>query len=172
MSFLTELKAGTDHKKVIKYPGTEKTIEIHLLSEFDEQNAEFAASALFQLKNIAVGMHNIDLYQSEITLQKLFLACRDTDGKTSLASSIEEFKQNLLPHDRNVLVEEFFSLSDRYNPSVESMSQTDFDVFVADVKKKPQQTIGNISNLTLLKRLALALAEPTSPAANGSISTP
>lgn len=173
MSLLAKLKAGKENRKCVNFPGTETQIALHVLSEAQEQEAEFAATSLFQSSSIVIGHHNIDAYQSENTLQKLFLSCRNPDTGDRIAENIAEFKKHLTTAERDLLVEAYNDLVQECNPSPQTMPQDDFDALVDEVKKKPQQTIGSISSISTLKRLALCMAEQlaTSPKGSGSTST-
>jgi hypothetical protein len=171
-SLLEKIKAGARNRKEIKFPGTDIKVALRVLSNQDTLDAALAADRLYKAEDIPVGMQNIGEYESEKTTQQLYRALSDPENGGPIAPSITEFRKNLTPGERAALIEEYNAFDAECNPSPDTMPADEFDRLVEDVKKKPEATIGNISSMHALKRLALFLACPpsTSPKGNGRIS--
>lgn len=171
MSFLKELKAGVDNKIVVRFPGTETEVELHVLSNQDTLDASLAADRLYKDQEIRVGFENIKDYESERTTQLLFRAMRVPGTGKTIADNITEFRSLLTVAERAALVDEYNALDERCNPSPETLPAEKFDALVEDLKKKPQETIGSISSMSTLRRLALFSASQAWPSPKDSGST-
>ena len=172
MDLLGTLKAGVNNYVEINYPGTENKIRIHPLTDGEEQAAEFAAEKVFSSEGVAIAMHNIDTFELEKTVQKLYLACRTAEGE-KLATTSQRFKQLISRTERDILVEEYNELLAKCSPSPSVLSEEEFNNILEEVKKKPYETTGNISSLSTLRKLAISLAVELaiSQKGNGSISS-
>jgi hypothetical protein len=171
MTLLEKIKLGVNNCKIINFPGTTEKVKIRVLTDAEELSAEIATEHVFINAKIGVAMHNIDMYEQEKTIQKLFLALTDLEGNP-IASSIEAFKKRITRTDSDMLVDEYSALMAECSPSPDKMSTEEFDRLVDAVKKKPESTIGNISSISTLKRLSIYLANQQLilPTASGSTS--
>lgn len=171
MGFLTDLRAGSALRKTIRFPGTDRDIDITILTDAEEQAAEFAAERLFVAEKIAIAFHNADQYANELTLQKLYRSLKLSGSDDPLEPSITEFKSHITPIERDLLVDEFNAFCEQFNPSPRTMGDEEFDALVENLKKNAGMTIGKISSFATLKRLALYLAKERSIAPTDSGAT-
>ena len=165
------LKAGVNCRREITFPGTDEKCFLHLLSDWDEQQAEMAAQQVFS--TVTIAFHNSDDYNGEKVVQKLYLALRDADGKR-LFSSAEDFKKSTTRDQQDVLMKLWGELRDEHNPSPERLDNDQFSALVDEVKKKPEVMTGNISSIHTLRELVkyLVWEQSNSPTDNGSTFSP
>jgi hypothetical protein len=170
MSLLERLKKGTDNKKIIKYPGTQEKIQLHPLSEGERQSAHFAAEDHFKQNGIEISMATVDAYESEKTLQMLYLAIRDMKGKP-LAPTADEFRSQVTIDEKNALVDDYLALEKECAPNQEVMTDVELETLFEEIKKKPE-TLGSFSNIGIARQLISYLAnrQQTSLSDSGSIS--
>lgn len=154
---LQALKNGVDNRKEVTIPGTKKTVYLHILSCSQEQNAEIGAERLFIDAGIPISAHNIDSFEQEKTIRKLFIAIRDERG-VQFGESVEEFKLSFTRFEVDALVEEYNAFVCEVNPSLSNMTDEKFEALLSEVKKNPEKSIRNISNTETLKRLITSLA--------------
>ena len=172
-SLLATLKAGTDNKKTIKFPGTDQDVVIRVLSEAERQAAAFATEQRFQSQNIEPTMTTVDVYEQEKTTQLLYRALGDPDdAKKPIAKNIDEFRSNLTLEEKNVLVDEYEALEKECSPNPEYMSDEEFDTLLEGIKKNAEATASNVSSIATARRLIVSLAGllQSSQQANGSTS--
>lgn len=153
---LKKLKAGTDNYKDVKIPGTDFTVRIRLLSSQDILDASNEADKIFKNADVAVNLQNINVYEGEKDTQHLYRACRDIDGNP-LAENIMEFRGLLTVPVKEFLISEYLKLNEERNPSLDNMSDAEFDALIESVKKNPT-SISNVSNINTLKKVILFLA--------------
>ncbi|MCL2689069.1 MAG: hypothetical protein FWE57_04380 [Chitinispirillia bacterium] len=167
---LEEIKAGTRNFIEAVFPKTETKIRIRLLNAQDINDASMAADKVFTAVDVEVSMQNIKVYEAEKVTQQLYRACSDLEGN-SLASDISAFRENLTIADKDWLMEQYEELDEKCNPTIDRMSESDFDTLVAAVKKNPNINLSDLS-IPTLRRLVISLASlPVSlQAGNGSIS--
>lgn len=166
---LEELKAGARNTVERTFPNSDARLRIRLLTAQDILDSSIAADSLFKDKGVGVSVQNVRAYETEKEVQQLYRVCTDLDGNP-LAPNISEFRKSLTVSDKDWLTAQYNELDERCNPSLETMSDADFDALVESVKKNPD-TISSISSTATLSRLARFLASP--PVAlqtgNGSI---
>jgi len=158
-NLLQRIKQGVKNHKTIPFPGSDKQIRMHLLSERDTFEATVAAEQLFKAQNVEIAFHNINAYENEKTTQMLYRSLKDPETDGPIADSIAEFRHLLTNEDRNLLIEEYNSLVEECSPSPKNMTAEEYDRLVEMLKKNPVGTIGNCSSLLTLNRLSLFLAE-------------
>lgn len=156
---LADLRAGVRMRKTIPFPGTQQQVDLKVLTNAEEQDAEFAAENVFKTAKIGIEFHNVNNFNHEITVQKLYRSLRETGTDHPIAASITDFKSNITPIECDLLVEELNAFLEEFNPSPMTMTAEEFDGVVEGLKKNPSQTIGNISSFATLKRLALCLVQ-------------
>lgn len=161
MDILQQMLAGTSGGIPVDIPKSNVKMHLRVLTDFEEQQAEFAAEAVFVDAKIPIGMHNFDLLQLERTTQKIFLALTDDEGNR-VAESAQKFKQSLTRIFQNMLVEKYNDLEEKCNPNPEKMTDSAYEEIVSAVKKKPDATVLNISSLTTLRRLIITLVNQLS----------
>jgi hypothetical protein len=167
MNPLQAFRAGVDNRKQISLPGSEKTAYLHILSCSQEQNAEMGAERQFIDAQVPISAHNIDSFEQEKTIRKLFIALRDENG-VQFGTSAEEFKNAFTRFEIDLLVEEYNAFTCEVNPSLSNMSDDKFDALLETVKKNRENAIRNISNTETLKRLIISLVEELANLLKGS----
>jgi hypothetical protein len=170
MSFLERLKKGSDNKRSLPYPGTKETVVIHVLSEGERQDAQFAAEHHFKKNDIEVSMSTVDAYEAEKTLQMLYRAVHDADDKP-LAHSVDEFRGLIDVEEKNALVDEYLAFEKECSPNPNLMSVQEIDALIEDLKKKPE-TVGSVSSMHIAQQLITSLVSrlQSLQAGNGSTS--
>jgi hypothetical protein len=169
MGFLLEtIKAGTRNYVERALPGTDVNIRIRVLTNQDILEASMAADDVWRISGNGVSMQNIKVYEAEKDIQHLYRACTDLDGKP-LAPNITQFRRLLTVLDKEWLIEQYNALDAECNPSVDTMTDDDFDALVEAVKKNPDTALKPL-NISTLRRLALFLASApvNSQTGNGS----
>lgn len=151
MSMLERLKKGTDNKKVISFPGTSEEIVVSVLSEGARQDAQFATEQYFKRKDIEISMSTVDAYEAEKTLQMLYRALSDQEGKP-LARTVDEFRGLITIDEKDRLVEEYLSFEKECSPDPETMSEAELEELCDEIKKKPEM-IGSFSNIGTARQL-------------------
>ena len=171
MSDLLEtLKLGTDHVKLINFPGTDKKVAIRILSTHDLQMATFATERLFKSEKIEVNMVSAAEYDAEKAIQILYLALKDPQNlDQSICKNVTEFRKALTKNERDILIDEYITFEKDCSSSLDMLSNEEFDRLVAEVKKKPETIQTNSLSTATLKRLITTLASQpvTLPADNG-----
>lgn len=170
MSLLEQLKKGTDNKKTISFPGTSEEVVVSVLSEGARQDAQFATEQHFKRKEIEVSMSTVDAYESEKTIQMLYRALSDQEGKP-LAGTVDEFRNLLTVDEKDRLVDEYLAFENECSPNIETMSESELENLYQEIKKKPE-TIGNFSSIGTARQLISYLVNrlASSPPGSGSIS--
>lgn len=154
-SFLKTILAGKKIRKLVTFPGTDQQFEFRLLSDQDKFEAAMQADILF--KEVGVNFHNIERYHYEITKQELYRACVECGKETPIAASIIEFRALTTGRIHDILVDEYNVFDQEFNPSPMTMSDSEFDKFMFQLKKTPDQMIGNISSLPIARKLIKSL---------------
>lgn len=169
-TFLERIKLGTANTKLINWPGTNEKVAMKILSEQDRMEIDFSVDRLYKSEKVEVNLITTSHYEPEKFVQILFrcLRCPD-DLDRPLANSITDFRRALTREDTKVLISEYVAFEQECSPSPENLSPEDFDKLLLEVKKNPDTTIGNITNLTTAKKLLLTLAvqPPNLPPDNG-----
>jgi hypothetical protein len=156
---LLRIKRGILNHKIIQWPGTQTGIRLNLLSEADSFDAITDADLLFQAKKVPVLFHNVNAFENEKSVQLLYRAIKTPDTNEPVASSITEFRRMMSNEDRELLIAEYNALVVECSPSPTNMPAEEFDRMVESLKKNALKTVGSISSILTLKRLALYLVE-------------
>lgn len=155
-NLLERLKRGTENKKTIKFPGTETNIQIRVLSEAERQAAHFAAEQHFKRQGIDVSMATVEAYEAEKTIQMLYRALSDEEGK-ALAHTPMRFAELLTIDEKSALVDEYMAHEKDCSPNPETLSEEEIDEIFESLKKN--QTIpGNVSNIAIARQVIISLA--------------
>lgn len=166
------IKAGTKNKTTINFPGTDKKVDLHLLSNQDTLDATVEADRLFRHLGLVVEFHNVNTYENERSIQLLFRALKNPENGLPVCPDIASFRQLVTNEERSLLIDEYNALVAECNPSPETMKHNEFDALVEGIKKNPEKTLGSCSNLKMLRGLCLYLVHrlPNLPKANGPTS--
>lgn len=158
MSLIAQLKQGTKNSRDTVFPGTETKIKIRVLSCAESQVCGLAAEKWMEKHQEAqYSTFNAALFNDENSIQVLFVALSTPDDKP-IAADIHEFRANITEPQLEALLNEYNSLQDECAPEVALMNQKNFNSIVEEIKKKPEETIGKLSNTFLLKKLLLIMA--------------
>jgi len=154
---LDKIKAGSLHKKDIKWPGTDQTVHLRVLNENDHLQSSLAAEAIF--KGTPIALQNMDQYNAELETQYLYRAIENPETGEKLFSNITEFRDVLSPEIKNILAEQLDAMHEEFSPDPYKMSDEDFDKLLADIKKNAKETAGTVSNINTARRLIIYLAK-------------
>jgi hypothetical protein len=156
---LQKLKLGTDHVKLLDFPGTQTKVALRVLSQQDLQLAAFATERLFKSEKIELNMASANEYDQEKATQILFLALRDPEHLDQpVATSITEFRKLLTKDEKEFLIDEYLTFEKDVSPSPETLSGDEFDRVVSDLKKKPDSITSSNFSTAMLKKLITTLA--------------
>lgn len=160
---LEAIKQGIRNTKVLVWPGTTAEVVMRILSKQEAQEAFFAAEQRFQREKLPVQWHNLEEFQEERSIQQLFRALRDVDGNTPLASSVEVFRALVTKDDIDCLAGAYSEFEAEVGGNLEMASDEEVDLLLSELKKKPEQVLGTVSNTGTLKRLlrSLVAQQPT-----------
>jgi hypothetical protein len=157
MSLLTDLKAGTSAFNIVNFPGTETKIKVCLLSVLDVQEANIEAEKWMKSNEQDVTPSSIYYMEQEKSTRILYRSLRTEDGG-AIANDLKEFRSNMTLTDLDYFTQIYNELENKHTLNPFEMDQKTFDTLVIDVKKNAKMTIGNISDMSTLKRLCLTLA--------------
>jgi len=156
MDLLERIKTSGHHKQRIKWPGSEEDIDMRLCAEEDYLRASIATDKTFS--DTRISLLDKDAYNSELETQLLFRILENPETGKQLFNRITDFRMVLVPEIKDKLVEEMNKLHEEYSPNPVEMSDEEFDKLVVNIKKNVEQTIGNVSSLSTLRRLTIYMA--------------
>ena len=154
---LEKIKAGTQNKKEITWPGIDQKIYIRILNENDHLQSSLATDKIF-VGNVLSTM-NVDQYSSELETQLLFRAIEDPETGKQLFTNITEFRDMLSPEIKNKLAEELDAFHEECSPNPYKLSDEEFDKLIFEVKKNAETTVGNVISIDTLRKLIIYLAK-------------
>jgi len=155
---IDRIRAGISAKTETRWPGTDEPIWIHVLDKAALQEAAFAADKRFHAAGVDVAAHTIEAYKDEETVQILWRAIVDEAGKP-ITPSVEGFRVLLTTDVQTRLAQDYAAFEAETSPSLERMSDEDFEAFLVDLKKKPEAMIGCVSNIAFARKLLRSLAD-------------
>jgi hypothetical protein len=158
MSLLAKLKAGTTNHKIVKFPGTEENVRVRLLSTDETQLANIECEQWLKKENLDVTPTTIHYLEQERNVRQLFRALRNEEGDAGLADSLNEFRSLMTLTDLDFFAQIYQSIEAESSVNPFEMDEQKFESLVADVKKNAKMTIGNITDISTLKKLCLTLA--------------
>lgn len=156
MNFVDRIKNAQSLKKESRWPGTDEVIFLHILGKDKLEEALFAADKRFRAQNVPVEMHTIEAFKDEETVQILYRAITDAEGKPP-ASSIDTFRPLLTAEVQTALANQYTALETETSPNIDRMDDEAFAAFAAELKKNPDAILSSVSNGALLKRLVRSL---------------
>lgn len=158
---LDRLRLGTSNIKLVKWPGSDVQVTIRILSQQDIQEAHFATERLFKVGKIETNLMTADEYENEKSTQILFRSLRNPENlEEPICKTIEEFRRSITREEKKQLIEEYLGFESECSPSPDNLSDDEFDKVLSDLKKKPAETLGNITSMSMLKKLLLTMASP------------
>lgn len=153
---LERLKAGKNNTKKIIFPGTDQSVYLKILSCSERQKAAIDAENHFKAKEIEISMVNADVFESEKDIRLIFLSVKDADGKP-ICDNIDIFRNKINDTERAALIREYNLFEEECSPYLNEISKEKFDELLFNIKKKPAQTIGSVSNIVIARKLIICL---------------
>lgn len=141
-SFLSKLKAGTNNRKMIRFPGTDQEIQLRIISDAQYQQARIETERHFQKLKVEPSMTLADAFEAEETTQVLYRALQTKDEKP-LANTVDEFREIIKCPEKDFLANEYLEFERECSPNPEKLFENEFDSLISDIKKKPE-TVGKI----------------------------
>jgi hypothetical protein len=158
---LQKLKLGTDHTKLIDFPGTTQKVVIRILSTADLQMATFNTERLFKAEKIDINIVSANDYDDERATQMLYMALRDPENQDEpIARTITEFRRSITKEIKSALVDEYLTFEKDVSPTPDNLSSEELDRTIAEVKKKPETILTSAISTAMLKKLIIILASP------------
>ena len=151
---LDAIKAGTDNRRTLKWPGTDEDVTLRILSSGEHQAAVVAAQARFKELRAEMDTATVEAFEDEKDLQILFRALRDAEDKP-VAKNVDLFRQTVTRQEIQLLAEEYVGFEREVSPRFDTLDEKDFNELFEGLKKKPE-AIGNVSSTALLRRLFIA----------------
>jgi len=158
-SLIDRIRAGIKTKSELLWPGSEDVVYIRVLSKAELQEASFAAAARFRAKNADIAVYNVDVYKDEETIQILWRALSDADGRP-IGANVDAFRALLTTDVQTELAAAYAAHETENSPDPERMSDEDYARLEAELKKKPEAIIGSVSNIVVARRLLRSLVSP------------
>jgi hypothetical protein len=157
-NLLSRIKLGTANTKMVKWPGSEELVSLRILSLQERQEAGFATERHFKTSGIDLNMATAPDYDEEKAVQMLWRALRDPNGNVPLCKSIGEFRCALTREDKTTLIDEYLTFERDCAPSPDNLTEDEFDQFVSELKKTPDEILSGNYSTSMLKKLCRSLA--------------
>jgi hypothetical protein len=164
------MKLGTGQFKVIKWPGTETSVAMRILSMHDKTEAAAATEQYYKSIKIESRLTTESFFDTERAIQSLYKALRDPqDMSKPICDSVTTFRKSISTADLNTLYLEYCTWEKDCSPSPENLTEEEFDLLVEDIKKNPEKILLSTYSSSMLRRLIATLAsQPVSlPVLNG-----
>lgn len=159
MSLLDTIREGIRNKTEIRWPGTEQTVFLRILSKGELHEATFAATRRFKAQAIEVAFYTVETFKDEETVQILYRALSDSEGKP-LDSTVDLFRSKVTTDELTELAKAYQDFESEVSPNIDLMSASDFDKFLEDLKKKPDAMLGCVHSTAFARRLLRSLVAP------------
>jgi len=159
VSLLDTIKAGISNKTTVLWPGSDVPIQVRVLSKAEIQEATFAAQRRFQSEKIEKDFTTIETLKDEETIQILWRAYSDGEGKP-LTATVDVFRKTVNTDEVTALARAYQEFEQEVSPNFDAMDEETFKQFLEDLKKKPEETIGCVPSIALAKRLLRSLVVP------------
>ena len=125
-------------------------VAIILLSHAQIITAKKNAEEVFREKKIEISVTTMDALRMENNIQILWFALREVgDLKRTVCLDQNRLRKLLTHNEINYFVDKYNELDQKHNPNFDEMDSDEFNEFVDEVKKKPEQTISNFSDINL-----------------------
>ena len=163
MGLFEKLRAGTENRKIIEWPGCPGAIVgLRVLNDNDYHVAGLAADNIYKAAGVKIAIENAEAYEAEIATQLLYRALSNSEDGSSVAPDITQFRTLLTKGVREKLIDEMQSWQAECSPSPGNMDEGAFDVLFARVKKNASETVQSVSDIAVLKKLIITLASQLS----------
>lgn len=157
MGILEKIKAGSNHYRETVWPGSDDPILLRVLNMQDYNNIFIETDKLFQ--GVVINLVNADDYNSERENFMLFYSLTDIETKNPIFKNITELRKVLTPEVREILAEELDALHVQVSPDPYTVSDSEFDKLLHDLKKNSALTVGSVSNIHTLRKLVCYLVD-------------
>ena len=158
----SKLIAGTKARKSIPWPGTDVEVEIRVANDQDRFEAGIATDKLFSELGIRIGSENVYSYEAEKATQLLWRVVMKPGTDSRVTENITEFRALLRDGVREKLAEAHTSFQQECSPDPYEMTDQEFDVLYARVKKNAPAILSKESSIFTLRKLAHTLVEELS----------
>ena len=155
MDLLDKIKAGVSATKEITWPNTDAKIKIRVANEQDHLEAGQSTDKIFE--GIKIGIENVDKYNAEMETQLFYRIISNPETNKPICKTISEFRSLLSPEIKDGLADEIDSFLEEYSPSVNNLSQEELDNIIDNLKKKSDETVMNISNISIARKVITTL---------------
>lgn len=163
MSILDRIKAGTRHRTVVRWPGTDSEVTLRILSKDELHEATFCAHRRFLSEKVPVELHTIETFKDEETVQILFRALSGVGEEAAkpLAPGVDAFRASVTAEELSALAGLYEDFQREVSPCLDCISEEAFQTFLSELKKKPDAIISSVSDIAFAKRLLRSLvAQP------------
>jgi hypothetical protein len=157
-NLLSRIKLGTSNAKLVKWPGSEELVSLRILSLQERQEAGFATERHFKTSGIDLNMATATDYDEEKAIQMLWRALKDPKENAPLCKDIGGFRCALTREEKTTLIDEYLTFERDCAPSPENLTAEEFDLFVSEVKKTPEEMLSASYSTSMLKKLCKSLA--------------
>lgn len=157
MDLLEKLKNNRKLRKKILFPGVEEEeIYIRILSDQEQLDVEKAADEYMKNMGLEYEQVNFTLYSAEVTRRVLFKALSDEGGKP-LFKNVDVFREMLSVEQRDLLGDQYEIYEEEISPVRACKTEKDMENLIEEIKKKPEMTLLNIFDISLLKNIITTL---------------
>lgn len=169
-NLLSRIKLGTKNEKLVKWPGSEELVAMHVLSLQERQEAAFATERHFKSSSVEVNLATAPDYDEEKAIQLLWRALRDPKTQEQLCKPIDTFRALINREEKGALIDEYLTFERDCAPSPDNLTDDEFDRFIAEVKKTPDETLSGSYSTALLKKLCMSLVSQLAIALSPNLS--
>jgi hypothetical protein len=157
---LQRLKQGTKSTKLIPSPWNQnEMIAIRILSHGQYQQAVIDTETHFKSRKIEMSQTTAVEWENERAIRLLYAALRDPKSlDEAIAPDIMSFRNSLTLKEVQFFLDEMLAFETECSPRIDELSGDELDRLVEDLKKKPQETLSNVTSLPLLRKLTLTMA--------------
>lgn len=157
LSLVERIRAAQRLTKTIRWPGTDEAVTLRVLGKDDQQAATFAADKRFVAAGVGIAVHTVDAYRDEETIQVLFRALTDAEGKP-VGGGVDVFRALCTTDVLTALSREYRAFESEVSPDPDRLDDEGLKRLEEELKKKPDEILGSVSNTDVLRRLARSLA--------------
>lgn len=159
---LEAIKKGRTHTATKKWPGTECDVVVALLNMTQMQQAKAAADSHCRELFGEYATENADDWQTEVSVQVLFLALQDAETGKPIAENIDAFRAQCSNAEISALAEIYNELEQESDPAAYVPTEEELEDLLDEITKKPT-ALASFSNSILLKKLLhISVSRPAS----------
>ena len=151
---ITKLMRGSDSRRSIDWPGSDKKICIRVLSEHDYIEAEEYCDSIYA-KDRPVNLGNVDERNALRDTYCMYLAIVDDKG-IKIFPDFTTFTDYCTPEVRAVLIAAQNEWQAECAPAIDRMTDDQMDDLLNSIKKNIE-TVRSITDSRLLRRLIISM---------------